>query len=121
MRRQGHLLELQESWSDPVSSHVVFASTEIRNTDAILGGSDPNGLPLLPFGFTILPDGPSSRRDGSSGTLLTASFQVMMSKSPTADIDIVATTKVTQFLRCHCEKIKHALGAVGSIPELGYV
>ncbi|KAK1361961.1 hypothetical protein POM88_046435 [Heracleum sosnowskyi] len=76
MRRPGHI-ELQESWSDPVASHIVFASTEIRTLDAILGGGDPNGQPLLPFGFTILPDGPSCPIDGSSGTLLTASFQIL--------------------------------------------
>ncbi|XP_074336595.1 homeobox-leucine zipper protein PROTODERMAL FACTOR 2-like [Apium graveolens] len=113
MRRGGEMLELQESWSDPVASHIVFASTENRTINAILGGGDPNGLPLMPFGFIILPDGPSSRINGSSGTLLTVSFQILMSKSPTADIDSVATAKVTKFLRCQCEKIKHALGAVG--------
>lgn len=113
MQRQGHMLELQESWSDLVASHVVFASTRISTIDTILGGGDPNGQPLLPFGFVIHPHGPSSPIDGSSGTLLTVAFQVLMSKSPTADIDFVATTKVTNFLRCQCEKIKHALGAVG--------
>lgn len=107
------MLQLQESYSDPVASHVVFASTEIRTIYEILGRADPNAQPLLPFGFTIHPDGPSSRIDSSSGTLLTASFQVLMSKSPTADIDCVATTKVTKFLRSQCEKIKQVLGAVG--------
>ncbi|XP_074362250.1 homeobox-leucine zipper protein HDG2-like, partial [Apium graveolens] len=99
MTRRGHMLELQESWSNPVASHVVFASTEIWTIDAILRGGDPNGLPLMPYGFTIFPDGPSSPVDGSSGTLLTVSCQVLISKSPMADIDSIATIKVAQFLK----------------------
>lgn len=106
------MLELQDCWSDPVASHVVFASTEIGTIDAILGGCDPNGLPLMPYGFTILPNGPSSPVDGSSGTLLTVSFQVLINRSPTANIDFAATAKVAQFLQCNCEKIKLALGAI---------
>ncbi|XP_074369469.1 homeobox-leucine zipper protein ROC7-like [Apium graveolens] len=112
MTRRGHMLELQESWRDPVPSHIVFASTEIRTIDVILGGSDPNDLPLMPYGFTIFPDGPSSPVDGWSGTLLTLSFQVLISKSPMADIDSITMTKVAQFLRSNCQKIKLTLGAV---------
>ncbi|KAK1397446.1 hypothetical protein POM88_007309 [Heracleum sosnowskyi] len=115
-RRPGHMLDgdmlmLQESWSDPVASHIVFVPTEIGNIDLILRGGNPNVIPLLPSGLTILPDGPSCP-DGSSGTLLTVSFQVLMNESPVAGIDLEDASKVAQLLRHSCEKIKHALGAI---------
>lgn len=74
---------------------------------------DPNSLPILPSGFTILPDGPSFRVEGSAGTLLTVSFQVLMNRSSTADIGTVAATKVAKLIRCSCQKIKHAFGIGG--------
>lgn len=103
---------LQESWSDSVASHVVFSSTEIGLINAILGGGNPNALPLQPTGLTILPDKTLSRVEGSSGTLLTVSFQVLINKSPVADIDLAVAARVAQLFRCSCEKIKHALSVV---------
>ncbi|KAK1398229.1 hypothetical protein POM88_008092 [Heracleum sosnowskyi] len=111
--KQGNMFVLQESWSDPVASHVVYAPTEIGAIYEILGGSNPDVLPLLPLGLSILPDGPSFHEEGSSGTLLTVSFQVLTSESPVADIDLEDASKLAQFTRRSCEKIKHAFGAIG--------
>ncbi|KAK1361605.1 hypothetical protein POM88_046079 [Heracleum sosnowskyi] len=109
MRQGQTTLVLQESWSDPVASHVVFTTTVIGFLNSILGGVNPNALPLLPSGFTILPDGPLFRKEGSSGTLLTVSFQVVINKSPMSGIDLAAVAKVAQFFRRSCENIKRAL------------
>ena len=53
-----HIL-LQESLSDSVASHIVFASTEIGSMDVILGGSSVDSRAILPYGFRILPHGSS--------------------------------------------------------------
>ncbi|XP_074352225.1 homeobox-leucine zipper protein PROTODERMAL FACTOR 2-like [Apium graveolens] len=111
-RRQEHLQVLQESWSDAVASHIVFSTTETGSIDVVLGGGNPNSLPLLPSGFTILPGGPSFGEEGTSKTLLTVSFQLMFNRSPVVNITHVDAAKVVKFLRCSCKKIKHALNAV---------
>ena len=49
---------------------------------------------------------------GSTGTLLTASYQIIMCESPTMDVDAPAL-QLAQFVRDGCENIKVALGAVG--------
>lgn len=107
------MLALQESWSDAVASHVVFAYTGIGSMVMLQCGGDPNALPLLPSGFTILPDGHSVLVDGSTRTLLTVSLQVLVDRSPQVDISMVHAVKVTNFLKRTCEKIKHALAATG--------
>lgn len=110
--RQGNMFVLQESWSDPAASHIVFAPTEIGAIDEILGGGNPDVLPLLPSGLSILPDGPSFHEEGSSRTLLTVSFQVLTSNSSLEDRDL-EYAKLAEFNRHSCEKIKLALGAIG--------
>ena len=48
----------------------------------ILNGGSPDHVPILPSGFSILPDGPT--RDGGSGSLVTMAFQILdNSSSPT--------------------------------------
>ncbi|XP_074336810.1 homeobox-leucine zipper protein PROTODERMAL FACTOR 2-like [Apium graveolens] len=106
-RTQENMLVLQESWSDAVASHIVFSSTETRSIDVILGGGNSNCLPLLPSGFIILPDGSSFGEEGTSKTLLTVSFQVLVNRSPVADITLENAARVVQFLRYTCENIKH--------------
>ena len=107
-----HIL-LQESWSDSVASHIVFASTEIGNIDVILGGSSGSSLPILPSGFTILPHGSSLFTEGSSGTLLTVSFQVLTKEINPVDAgNCEDVSKSLGYLRCSCQNIKHAFGVV---------
>lgn len=115
-----HMLLLEESWSDPLASHIVFAPAHIGDIDAILRGGNPNVIPVLPSGFTILPDGPTSPYC-SRGTLLTVSFQVLMTESPDADIDPDDAAKVAQLLGHCCEKIKHALAAIAPNTLVKYV
>ena len=49
---------------------------------------------------------------GSSGTLLTVLYEIIISESPTVDVDAPAF-RPEQFVRDRCEKIKVVLVAVG--------
>ena len=106
-----HIL-LQESWSDSVASHIVFASTEIGSIDVILGGSSLNSLAILPSGFTIPPHGSSLFTQGSSGTLLTASFQALTKEIPVDAVNCEDVSTAVGYLRCSCQNIKNAFGVV---------
>lgn len=107
------MILLQESCSDPVASYIVYAPTETGAINAISSGGDPNFVPLLPSGFAILPDGPSFGSEGSSGSLLTVSFQIIADKSPTADLTDQVLSIITDLVTCTSGKIKDALDGFG--------
>ncbi|KAJ3688720.1 hypothetical protein LUZ61_017884 [Rhynchospora tenuis] len=55
---QNNNLLLQESWTDPTGSYVIYAPVNIVAMNLILTGGDPNNVVILPSGFAILPGGP---------------------------------------------------------------
>ena len=105
---------MQESWSDPVASHIVFSLVENQAMNWMITTGDPDYIPLVPSGFTIFPVGPVSGTEGSSsgGTLLSVSYQFIINQSPTEDLDARAF-HLAEVVRDKCQKIKVALGAVG--------
>ncbi|XP_063950138.1 homeobox-leucine zipper protein HDG2-like [Daucus carota subsp. sativus] len=107
-------LLVQESWSDPVASHIVFSLVENQAMNWMINGGDPDYIALVPSGFTIFPVGPVSGTEGSSsgGTLLSLSYQFVISQSQTEDMDARAF-HLAQMVRDRCQKIKVALGVVG--------
>ncbi|PQM35078.1 hypothetical protein Pyn_40506 [Prunus yedoensis var. nudiflora] len=72
---QSNMLILQESCTDQTASFVIYAPIDIVAMNAILIGSDPDYVALLPSGFAILPDGGGMVDSGSGGSLLTISFR----------------------------------------------
>ena len=69
----------------------------------ILNGGSPENVPILPSGFSILPDGPK-RNGGSTGSLVTMAFQILDTASSATFIppDSVATIfkLVTETAEC---------------------
>lgn len=95
------MLILQESCIDSSGSLVVYCPVELPAINIAMSGEDPSYIPLLPSGFTILPDGgrqfckdgssadastSSSTRSGGggSGSLVTVVFQILVSSLPCA-------------------------------------
>ena len=70
--RHNDLLLLQECSTDETGSFVIFAPIEKALFQSLLSGVD-HDVPLMPFGFSILPNVSGSILDG---TLLTVVFQI---------------------------------------------
>lgn len=103
--QSNNMLILQESCIDSSGSLVVYCPVELPAINIAMSGEDPSYIPLLPSGFTILPDGgrqfcedgggraitadastSSSTRSGGggSGSLITVVFQILVSSLPCA-------------------------------------
>lgn len=102
--QSNNMLILQESCIDSSGSLVVYCPVELPAINIAMSGEDPSYIPLLPSGFTILPDGgrqfckdgggggaitadastSSSTRGGGSGSLITVVFQILVSSLPCA-------------------------------------
>ncbi|GFS34132.1 homeodomain GLABROUS 12 [Actinidia rufa] len=87
---QSNMLILQESCIDSSGSLVVYCPVDLPAINIAMSGEDPSYIPLLPSGFTILPDachphphggGPStsSNPHGGGGSLITVVFQILVS------------------------------------------
>ncbi|XP_008787892.2 homeobox-leucine zipper protein ROC8-like isoform X2 [Phoenix dactylifera] len=115
---QSNMLILQESCIDASGSLVVYTSIDLPSLNNVMSGEDPSNVPLLPSGFAILPDGQpvgggastSSNPMGvTSGSLVTVLFQLLVSSSPSAKLDIESVTTVTQLISTTVQQMKAAL------------
>ncbi|MCO5602290.1 hypothetical protein L7F22_056419 [Adiantum nelumboides] len=96
---QSNILILQESWTDESGSLLVYMPVDVSTFTRVLRGEDPSDFLLLPSGFAIMPDGPVENRSAalvppggeggntaskkpSSSSLLTVSFQTVVSHVP---------------------------------------
>ncbi|KAL5995490.1 hypothetical protein ACLOJK_025552 [Asimina triloba] len=106
---QNNMLILQESCTDPSGSLVVYAPVDLPAINIAMSGEDPSYIPLLPSGFTILPDGrpdnsgagpsTSSNLQGmarSSGSLITVAFQILVSNLPSAKLNFESVTTLSK-------------------------
>ncbi|XP_048434089.1 homeobox-leucine zipper protein HDG2 isoform X1 [Pyrus x bretschneideri] len=107
---QSNMLILQESFSDPTASFVIYAPVDIVSMNVVLNGSDPDYVALLPSGFAILPDGAGIGDSGSGGgSLLTVAFQILVDSVPTAKLSLGSVATVNNLIACTVERIKAAL------------
>ncbi|KAG5596087.1 hypothetical protein H5410_037319, partial [Solanum commersonii] len=110
---QNDMLIFQESITDPTGSFIVYAPIDIRAIDMVLCGGNPDGIPLLPSGFAIFPDGPSSSTNYEisdySGSFLTIAFQILVHNVPTAIISPQSIASVNKLMFFTIDKIKNAL------------
>ncbi|KAI3902834.1 hypothetical protein MKW92_006760 [Papaver armeniacum] len=125
----------QETCTDASGSLVVYAAVDlVPMNDLLMGGGDSAYIRLLPCGFSIVPDGDSrpcsfsnsnggndgscgsTMRQltsdaslGSRGSLLTASFQILVSSSPTGEPTVESVESLSSLISNTLEKIKAAL------------
>ena len=115
------MLILQESCTDSTGSYVIYAPVDIVAMNVVLSGGDPDYVALLPSGFAILSDGPSSglinnngpggiiHEVGSGGSLLTVAFQILVDSVPTAKLSLGSVATVNNLIKCTVERIRAAV------------
>jgi len=113
------MLVLQESCTDASSSIVVYAPVNLHFMDIIMRGEDTSYIPLLPSGFAILPDGrpsggsaastSSNPMGGSSGSLLSITFQILVSSLPSAKLNAESVESINRLISETVQHIKAAL------------
>ncbi|GFS29863.1 protodermal factor 2 [Actinidia rufa] len=95
--------------------HYIYAPVDIVAMNVVLNGGDPDYVALLPSGFAILPDGPTHHgggipEAGSSGSLLTVAFQILVDSVPTAKLSLGSVATVNSLIKCTVERIKSSAG-----------
>ncbi|CAH9082336.1 unnamed protein product [Cuscuta europaea] len=111
---QSNMLILQESCTDATGSFVIYAPVDIVAMNVVLSGGDPDYVALLPSGFAILPDGPTTNGGlnteiGTGGSLLTVAFQILVDSVPTAKLSLGSVATVNSLIKCTVERIKGAV------------
>ncbi|XP_057480268.1 homeobox-leucine zipper protein HDG11-like [Actinidia eriantha] len=117
---QSNMLILQESCIDSSGSLVVYCPVDLPAINIAMSGEDPSYIPLLPSGFTILPDacqphphdgGPStsSNPHGGGGSLITVVFQILVSSYPSVKMSPESVGTVNNLIGTTVHQIKAAL------------
>ncbi|KAJ9167524.1 hypothetical protein P3X46_022170 [Hevea brasiliensis] len=124
---QNNMLILQESCMDESGSLVVYCPVDLPAINIVMSGEDPSYIPLLPSGFTISPDGRPDNGNGasssssthasmgrSSGSLITVSFQILVSSLPSAKLNLESVTTVNNLIGTTVQQIKAAMNCPSS-------
>ncbi|RDX80314.1 Homeobox-leucine zipper protein HDG11, partial [Mucuna pruriens] len=128
---QNNMLILQESCIDSCGSLVVYCPVDLPSINIAMNGEDPSYIPLLPSGFSILPDGQGQGQgqalaeqegDGASsssnanrnigrcgGSLVTVAFQILVSSLPSAKVNMESVTTVNNLIGSTIQQIKASL------------
>ncbi|XP_015941575.1 homeobox-leucine zipper protein HDG2 [Arachis duranensis] len=93
------MIIVQESSSDSTGSFVIYAPVDMNSINAVIGGRDPDELPILPSGMAILPD-------GGGGCLVTLAFQILIESDPTKKISICSVSTINQLVKVTVNNIK---------------
>ncbi|KAL4274251.1 hypothetical protein AHAS_AhasUnG0012000 [Arachis hypogaea] len=123
---------LQDSSTNAYESMVVYAPVDIPSMKNVMNGCDSTNIPILPSGFSILPDGVDSRplittsttmmqqqqqenmNTVEGGSLLTMAFQVITNNnsngSPSsAKLTLESVESVKSLVSCTLRNIKSCL------------
>lgn len=99
------MMIVQESSTNPTASFVIYAPVDIAAIETVLKGAESDYVALLPSGFVILPDG-VSQRGGGGGSLLTASFQMLVDSAPSAKLTMSSVATIENLIRATMHRIK---------------
>ncbi|CAL0301020.1 unnamed protein product [Lupinus luteus] len=120
---ENNMLILQESFTDPTGSYVVYAPVDVASLDMALNDEESTMVAILPSGFVITGDGKSNTgfggmnntgvegsRGGAEGSLLTVALQILVcSLSDIARLDMRSVSKVNTILTSIVANVKNAL------------
>ncbi|KAJ6684120.1 hypothetical protein OIU85_007777 [Salix viminalis] len=120
---ENNMLILQESCTDSSVSMMVYAPVGVPAMDVAMSGEGSSIIPILPSGFVISGDGrvdirgnsyssTSSTGSNSGGSLLTISFQILVSgpnSSPSTEFNMKSVATVNTLISTTVMKIKSAL------------
>ncbi|KAL2342303.1 hypothetical protein Fmac_003588 [Flemingia macrophylla] len=112
-----NMLIVQESCIDSCGSTVVYCPVDLASINIAMNGEDHSYIPLLPNGFSILPDGQgeqdgdgaskssNSNRSGSGGSLVTIALQILVSSLP-SKLNMNSVANVNNLIRSIIHQIK---------------
>jgi homeobox-leucine zipper protein len=111
------MLVVQESCTDASGSLVVYSPIDIPAANVVMSGEDPSGIPLLPSGFTIWPDGRSGAGGGAStsaggqvvGSVVTVAFQILVSSLPSSKLNAESIATVSELINNTVRNLRNAL------------
>ncbi|KAK1603701.1 hypothetical protein QYE76_027374 [Lolium multiflorum] len=114
---QNSMLVVQESCTDASGSLVVYSPIDIPAANVVMSGEDPSGIPLLPSGFTIWPDGRSGAGGGAStsaggqvaGSVVTVAFQILVSSLPSSKLNAESIATVSELINNTVRNLRNAL------------
>ncbi|KAL2341563.1 hypothetical protein Fmac_009503 [Flemingia macrophylla] len=116
---ESNALILQESFTNPMGSYVVYAPTDVAIMNLAINGEDSSMLPILPSGFVISADGKPKASLGAfndvhveviEGSILTVAFQILESGSDGNDMpNMEYVSAVNTLLASTLRKVKDAL------------
>ncbi|CAJ1962998.1 unnamed protein product [Sphenostylis stenocarpa] len=115
---ENNALILQESFTSPMGSYVVYAPTDVATMSSAINGEDSSLLPVLPSGFVITADGEPNPNaalgafdtsDRLGGSMLTVAFQILASSDGTNMPNRRAGAAVNSLLTSTILRIKDAL------------
>lgn len=110
---------LQDSCKSLYESMMVYAHVNVEGMQSVLSGCNSSDMAILPYGFSILPDGIASRpivitsrtedRFAEGGSLFTVVFQLLANASPTAKLTIEPVENLNSLVSCMLQNIKRSL------------
>ncbi|KAM0918232.1 hypothetical protein ACQ4PT_008847 [Festuca glaucescens] len=116
---QNSMLVVQESCTDASGSLVVYSPIDIPAANVVMSGEDPSGIPLLPSGFTIWPDGRSGAVGGGgastsaggqiAGSVVTVAFQILVSSLPSSKLNAESIATVSDLINNTVRNLRNAL------------
>ncbi|RDY01503.1 Homeobox-leucine zipper protein HDG11, partial [Mucuna pruriens] len=116
---ENNALILQESFTNPMGSYVIYAPSDVTTMNSAIKGEDSSMLPVLPSGFVISADGEPSAALGAfnstnderlGGSILTVAFQILASSPDGINMpNIESVAAVNTLLTSTIIKVKDAL------------
>ncbi|KAF8016345.1 hypothetical protein BT93_H1755 [Corymbia citriodora subsp. variegata] len=107
------VLYLQNSYSDPTGSYVVYAPVDLGAMASLLNGGNPDSVVMLPSGFAILPEKPAVPGGDSRRSLLTIAFHIMdvSARLPGSILPCYVAEEVCKIISATVDAIHAALEA----------
>lgn len=107
---QNQAMTLQENFSSPVGSYVIYAPVNIPAMSVAIRGEDSRRVSILPSGFVVCPDGKPNVAQ-SKGSLLTVVYQVLAGIPSDGNkvLDRQFVSSINTLLTTTIEKVKDAL------------
>ncbi|XP_020098514.1 homeobox-leucine zipper protein GLABRA 2 isoform X2 [Ananas comosus] len=109
---------LQDSSTNAYESIVVYTELDADSLQSVMTGCDSSKVAVLPYGFSILPDGLETKpllitmrkeeKSSEGGSLLTVAYQFHANSSPLAKLTTEFVENVTSLVSCTLLNIKKA-------------
>jgi homeobox-leucine zipper protein len=109
---QNGQLILQESFTDLSGSLVVvYSPIDFASVNMVVSGEDPSVIPLLPSGFSILPDGSSV----PPACVLTVAHQMVVNSPPSCSLSAEYVNNINNLVTSTVQQVRAAFNYAGGL------